>query len=296
MKLPKLSQLKRRPLGERGIAHFAAPLFIVLLVGLVGTYMLVASHAGAPKSEGQLIVYGGVDYTGFDVQAVNLNTNTHSCRAKWSDAGKLAVPKKLPKPTLNKGTTPPSYTVGSVVLHCTPTKGLESYHIQYMTGAVTNYTEIAVDVDANACTYVHPDGRQEKSALTNGKCGYVDIQKITARDAHIQVKLTAAKNKITGWVDFTSVDAHKLITKDQCTGQVAVTLTKAPATVVDTVNLPLKFVPATKAPKPVVPAYCVAKLNFTGLKKATLYNVTANFAGSAFFNPTANGLNATTLN
>ncbi len=46
MKFPK-PQLDRSSLNAAGLAHFVVPLVIVVLIALVGTYMLVASHANS---------------------------------------------------------------------------------------------------------------------------------------------------------------------------------------------------------------------------------------------------------
>ncbi|MDB5170341.1 MAG: hypothetical protein JWO35_35 [Candidatus Saccharibacteria bacterium] len=46
----KIRHIKLRGLNAGGIAHLIAPLAIVVLVGIIGTYMLVASHAATPCS------------------------------------------------------------------------------------------------------------------------------------------------------------------------------------------------------------------------------------------------------
>ncbi len=47
---------KTKSLDDHGLAHFIMPLVVVLLVGVVGTYMLVASHANPVKPKQLRIV------------------------------------------------------------------------------------------------------------------------------------------------------------------------------------------------------------------------------------------------
>lgn len=296
MKLSRFLSNKRPVLGEKGIAHFFVPLLAIVLIAIVGTFMVVSSNANpistkksAAKKEtaskigkGYLFVYGdgNSDYTGVQIQALNLDTKTQSCGPAWRSG---VIQKKFPEPKVAGD----NWRVTPAKFNCSATNGTELYSVNYMKGKTVVATNIAVDIDAGYCTAVNTDGSQVKVKYNKKEnaCGSVNVKKITKATPSILVKLASSSNgkNITGWVDFQA----PAVTKRKCTGQFKITVASVSG-VAATRNLPLKYVNVKDKP-----AYCVAKINISGLKQNVDYNVRADFAGSIFFHPAANGANIT---
>lgn len=296
MKLSRFLSNKKPVLDEKGIAHFFVPLLVVVLIAIVGTFMVVSSNANpiskknaAAKKEtaskigkGYLFVYGdgNSDYTGVQIQAVNMDTKAKSCGPAWKSG---VIQKKFPEPKVAGG----NWRVTPAKFNCSATNGTELYSVNYMKGKLLVATQIAVDIDAGYCTAVNTDGSQVKVKYNKKEnaCGSVNVKKITKATPSILVQPSSGSKgkKLTGWVSLIA----PAVTKKKCTGQVKVTVASASG-VAATRNLPLKYVNIKDKP-----AYCVAKLNISGLKQNVNYNVRADFAGSIFFHPAANGANIT---
>lgn len=280
---------KLKKLDDRGLAHFVLPLLVIVLVGAVGTYMLVGSHANSANrnrtpalSKGVLVVYGDDGYTGVQVVARNMDTKTHDC-GKWNSGN--IVQRNFPSAKVVND----NWVITPLKFSCTRTLGNEHYEVNYIaTGNKLVATAYGVDIDSGICTSVYPDGSQTRTKYDKNdkSCGKVNTKKITKATPTLTVKPSVGGNKktITGWVDLEA----PAVTKVKCAGQVAITVTSADHPYNFTPhNLPLKFVNVKGRP-----AYCVAKLNEKVNAGAT-YNVKAEFAGNVFFNAAANSANLT---
>lgn len=288
MKLANIFGVRR--LGQRGALHLAAPLVVVLLVATVGVGMMVASHANPASSKktaktkslakGMLVIYGDpdVDYTGVQVQASNLDTKNHTCGGQWYSG---IIIKKFPAAKA----VGDSWQVKPVRLACSRTVGDEKYLVSYMKAHTVYGNAIAVDIDSRYCTSVFPDGQQVKAPYQKGKCGVINLKKITKANSTLRVLAAAGKDRksIIGWVNLSAA----AITIPKCTGQVTVTVSRPGS--VATQNLPLKFVNPGKNK----PNYCVAKLRFAGLRAGASYNVQAEYKGGPFFTSSVNSASVT---
>lgn len=294
MKLSRFLSNKKLDLGQQGIAHFVVPLLAVVLIAIVGTFMVVSSNANPVSKKntaskkaatskigkGYLFVYGDGDRIGVQIQAVSMDTKTHSCGGSWQNG---IIKKKFP----NAKVIGDKWQISPARLSCSATQGNEAYYVSFLnSGGAVEGNSVAVDIDAGYCTAVRADGSQVKVKYNKNEqaCGKVNESKIVKATPSIVVQPSSSNNgkKLTGWVSLVAPS----ITKKKCTGQVKVTISD-PA-VITSKNFPLKYVNVkNRAP------YCVAKLNFSGLKQNVNYNVRADFAGSIFFNPMANGANIT---
>jgi hypothetical protein len=285
-------------LGSRGIAHFLAPLVLVLLVGIGGTYLLVASHAdaktggteaktapaGKKAKTGYLVLYGASDADQVKIVASNVD-KTVKCGGTLT-AAKSSVVKKINTPK-NAKTTP------RLKFACTPVNGNGQYQVYFgKDNKFTTARYVALDVDAGYCVIVHPtvagDTSQQQvrkvSAGSNSSCNVKDPAPAVKLTPTLRV-LPAYGNEKNSYVEL-AVPGKDLV-KGACTGQVSVHYEKDGKTA--TYRNALKY---TK-PKGIDNGYCVASItkDLASLTKAKTkadldktYTVNASFAGSVYFN------------
>jgi len=282
MKLPKLSQLKRRPLGERGMAHFAAPLFVVLLVGLVGTYMLVASHAathkppaGTNSNTGVLVLFSQDGaYNRAQISLEGVAPKGYKCdKALTSvnivgETNKVFV--KIGQPTAKKA--------GYSAFACTPTAGSAQYRVQFgnnidpVTLKVTNKETpshspqltlpgVVADIDAGYCTFVHADGATRKVPNNLNSCNGSYNPEDPPRPLDVSLRslpaLSTNKKKLGGFADVGATG--KDLARHKCSGTVHVVTSSTNAkTKLAAYDLSLKYTKDSHYNDG--NAYCVVKL------------------------------------
>lgn len=287
----KLSTRKFFKLGSKGIAHFVAPLVIVLLVGVVGTYMVVASHAATPrhpnnggapgqttkkpkkekKQPAYMVAYGQKDR--FDSVKIAVADVPHrvTCGGSLTKAKPQVVRKTSTKP-----------------FRCTPINGISQYIVYYGKSKHFGNTYVAVDVDPGFCTLVYPDPAQiRKVPAEKGKCPGGSDTAPTKVDVAVSVNPSASSNgkSVKGYINVVAAEG---VTRKQCSGDVMVTFKNTKTNESKAYRNPLKYV-GDKRYNGGTP-YCVATLaqdlknapKF--LTKGTTYSVTAQYGGSIYFN------------
>lgn len=302
MKGKKISQ-RLFTLGSRGIAHYLAPLIIVVLVGIVGTYLVVASHADATTSSN-----GGV--TANTTTTGNANTGY---MVIYTNAGQYnAVKVSLhggPAGTYHCGanlTSKNNYTYVRLFSNnasrgkfaCTPISGQQSYDFVYdSAGRNSKFTNdyISVDIDKGYCTLVHPDPSKIRkvAAGANGHCeSDADTPVQQATESRNVMGLSKDKKSLTGYIEvYRPGSPHQSVTKKECTGEVKLKIVKKLKNSSPSYWFanPLKYVGATKTN----PSYCVAvgpqsnAIHAGFMQSGDTFTVQSSFPGNAYLAPTA---------
>jgi hypothetical protein len=271
---------KRAKLNARGIAHFVAPLAIVVAVGLIGTFMLVASNANSLSRKGYIVVYS--DKGTYDSVKINLygaDKTKHRCGGTWNASGEVI--KNLPgaKKASDKSNFPPTSPIS-----CTPIGGNAAYEITFGKNRdFTNGPLVRIDVDKGYCTLVFAAANKiDKVQYKNG-CPTNKRDVPTPVDSSVRLlpATNKAKTNLTGFVEFALPGQN--VTRAQCTGVVNLK-TSHESSAPKTLQLPLKYVGENKSKK--IKSYCVAKIHLgTAKLKAGTYKIVADFPGNPYFNP-----------
>jgi hypothetical protein len=266
-------------LNSKGIAHVIVPMLVIVGVGIAGAGAMVATHAASKKAPtGYLVVYSN----GFTYQKVNINIVGQSGKGKFCGStfdSKGFATKDLTSAHYSNDIVRPTR------FRCSATSGTGKYDITYINvaGGAPNVT-VAVDVNANQCTIVHPN-----AALTalrdfkNGKCQSLpdDEDKAPIIPALIKVLPNPNKKAFSGYVAVVSDTTD--LKKFQCTGSIKVTVTPTAAgSSSSSYDFPLKFVgKKTGGPHD----YCVATLTMPKTVSYTAgeYLIAAQLSGSKFF-------------
>lgn len=291
-----------KPLGARGAIHLAAPLLVVVLIAVVGTFFLVSSNAnrlqstdkttssqGKKVKKGYILAYSQEGrFNQVKIVASNTSAKGYKCGSFTFDENRKSTIRRLPKGEQAKKGVP-------LKIACTPTQDVGHYKLYFgKDGFFKEDNPVPVDVDSEICSLVHFDPTQvRKINAEKGNCkpsGEQDTPK--KLDASIRVLPQLSKNKksIAGFVEI-SVPAEG-VTKAQCSGTVMVTFWQVTPTA-EAKKGPfahtVKFVKANPAKN--LKGYCVAGLSGDNLKgyvnPGGTYDVVASYKGSKFFNPAA---------
>lgn len=311
MNLPKLFSTSRS-LGERGIAHFLVPLVVVVLVGLVGTYMVVSSDAATKKSakptttnskKGFIVVFSqNGDFNRAQISVEGGNPADYKCGKTFSQANRFgntnAVILNIKQPNAKKA--------GFTAQSCSPTGGSAYYRVKFGNNitnvngvnkvtnsnknATLNLTEpgVVVDVDDGYCVFVHADGKTRKVPNNpngcNGDYSSEDPPKPLDVTMSSLPALSSDKKKLVGYIGV-SVKGKDL-RREQCGGSVHVVTTSSnPKTKIAEYDLPLKYTKDKKYNDG--NGYCAAKLKSINIKNRgsdQTLNVVATLAQTAYFN------------
>ncbi len=226
MKLPVLTPFTM--LNCRGIAHFVAPLAIVLIVALTGTYLLVASHA-APLSKqptgstGVLLLYsnGGL-YKRAVVSA--FGDNHPQCATK-----NKALIFTLPTPTL-----PSRATVTLTGPLTRVTCSASNYNVYFLKKSdsaskispLMPSTYASVGLSANYCAFVHIARESKVQSIQNGHCvgdndpSNVDIVKRTPTISLVTKPDPIVLGKAYTATIFVRVPGDDTLSPEECAGSV----------------------------------------------------------------------------
>lgn len=291
MNLP--TTLRMKALNAKGIAHFVAPLVIVLLVGVIGTYMLVASHAATrtvdngvkpvtkPKN-GVLVVYSEEGrYDSVKIVLTGADAKTHKCGGLFNTSV-ASVTKKLPTTKQADGKLAP------LSIKCSAIGGYGNYHVYFGKNKKFTGQNTTIDVDEGFCTLVHSDAAKTRKIAADaaGNCPGSEAEPDAATKIDVVMKtlpkLSGDKKSILGFVQVSS--ATEDLTMLQCTGQVLVGYTSTTTGLKVNASYSLRYVkPKTGN------SYCVAQIY--KLEKplaAGEYNVNGYLGGTAYFNEAMN--------
>lgn len=277
-----LASLKPRfkKLDSRGITHVVAPLVVLLLVAVTGTYVAVSKQAdnkdlsnattAAAKSTaktktGALVIYSQKGrFDSVKIQIVAADVKTHKCGGAFSDS-KDYVTRKLPAKAPLK-------------ISCSAVSGNGQYALYFGKHGKFPSNYVGVNVDGGYCTFVHKDPDSTRlAAIVKGKCTGAssenDSPKKLATGMRVLPKLGTNKKTITGYVEVNSPNED--LTRVQCAGQVSVN------TGANVYNLALKYARVKSGN-----SYCVAKINLGGASVTPgTYTLKASFPGNDYLNP-----------
>ncbi len=180
-----------KPLNRRGIAHFMAPLLIIVLIAIGGTAAMVASHADSTSGSLMVLFSSGGTY---DKAKISLQGNPqikHKCGTSFNKDGSGKSLISIPAPSHSKAGIKP--------LACTPTGTGVIYAVTFgkagSDGTVAwQPSAVMVDIDTSMCTFVHADGNANKVSNASGKCN--DTAKTDPTDAPKPKPPKPAKLKI----------------------------------------------------------------------------------------------------
>jgi uncharacterized FlaG/YvyC family protein len=278
-----------RRLDSRGVSHLLLPLLLVVGVAVVGTFMLVTSHAN--PSDATAAVAKKSPSVGY-IMLYNANdaTNLHkTVKVTASGSVKCAGVKPTGVVSLRTDLLPHS-------LRCQITSsGNEKYNIAYdsISNPGTYNQSFAVDVDKNMCTEVFPDqSKTAKVAIKNNKCPAEvrEAVKISPNFRVLPNDFKKGTKRITGFADMYASGVG--FGKNVCTGSVNIAVTdKSTGQVVSQHSYPVRYVPGNAASAQKYhggQSYCVATFNNLATGKLTAtktYVLQADFSGSSWLNP-----------
>lgn len=170
MKLRKFTNL-----GMRGSAHFILPLLAVLVVGVVGTYMLVASHAASNAPSTTFLVYSNArHYKG--VKITSDKTFAAARCGKHSLANGGFIKHSLPASTVAKPVPLTAVCIAPTGSHSytfTFSKDGKTYPksspVVVASSTVTAKIGGALPI-ANACVFLHDYGVNRAPQRVNNSC------------------------------------------------------------------------------------------------------------------------------
>lgn len=256
-----------------------AALFLLTFTAQTGfSYAERKTTTGTSAKNGYMVLYSKKgQYQRAKIEAIGsgFNGGKHRCAGKTFTTQQKETTMSLP--------------VKEKKVVCSAIGGDSQYQITFMgdcKGKQCGHSiTVTTDIDGGYCTFVHADARKiRKEAVERGSCrSDAANDNIEKMQPAMRIVPQQKKNKVSGYVELTT--PGKSVSRQHCTGQLAVSLVDNNGNTAKIIKAPVKFVGSSLDKKHGSPAYCVAKFNLGAIKQSGNYTITASYPGGELFVP-----------